>query len=166
MKLVVISDTHGENKDIINAITTMDKPDMLIHLGDHAEDGEKISKILEIPIVIVKGNCDHTSKYKDTELIELKGKKLFLTHGHKYHVRGSLDKLYYSALEMGADLALYGHTHIPLNIIYEDLIILNPGSPSLPRGDSNTKTFGIIEIGEEIRTEICSIPQNLVDKRG
>lgn len=157
MKVVVISDTHGDNKGIIEAILSMDKPDMLIHLGDHADDGEKISKILGIPIVIVRGNCDYGANHDDSELIEVNGKKLFLTHGHKYNVRVSLDRLYYAALEKGADIALYGHTHVPMNIVYNNIIILNPGSPSMPRGYEKTKTFGLIEIGEEINTKILSI---------
>lgn len=157
MKIAVISDTHGMNKDIIEALVSMDKPDMLIHLGDYVEDGEKISKILGIPITIVKGNGDHDSKYNDFELLDINGKKLFLTHGHRDNVVRSLDNLYYKAMETGADVALYGHTHIPVNIVYDDIIIMNPGSASLPRGGSTTKTFGLISIGEKIETEIRNI---------
>lgn len=157
MKIAVISDTHGMNKDIIEALVSIDKPDMLIHLGDYVEDGEKISKILGIPLTIVSGNGDPGSNYDEDQLIEVNGKKLFLTHGHRYKVVRNLDTLYYKALEMGADIALYGHTHVPVNIVYDDLIIMNPGSPSLPRSQSATKTFGLISIGEEISTEIVSI---------
>ncbi len=157
MRILVVSDTHGENKGVIDTILDMDKVDFLIHLGDHASDGEKISKILGIPAFIVRGNCDYDSDYNDYELVELAGKKLFLTHGHLYNVRMSLDKLYYKALEMEADIALFGHTHIAMNIVHDDLIIMNPGSPSLPRGDENIKTIGLIQIDQEISTKIMSI---------
>ena len=60
----MISDTHGHNKEIIEALSSTDRPDLLIHLGDHVEDGEKISKIFELPIIIVKGNGDRGSAYK------------------------------------------------------------------------------------------------------
>ncbi len=158
MRIVVISDTHGKYKDITNAILSMEKPDMLIHLGDYTDDGEEISKILGIPIVIVKGNCDLDSEYKNSELIELKGKKLFLTHGHNYDVKFTLDRLFYKALEMDADIVLFGHTHKPMNNVYDNVLILNPGSPSMPRGGSKTKTFGLIEIGKDIHGEILTIP--------
>ena len=154
MRIVVISDTHGNNKDIIEALVSIDKPDMLIHLGDYVEDGEKISKILGIPIIIVKGNGDSKSNYNENELIEINDKKIFLTHGHRHNVVRNLDTLYYRALEKGADIALFGHTHIPVNIVYDDMIIMNPGSPSLPRNDSLTKTFGLIEISEKISEKI------------
>ncbi|NLY45909.1 MAG: metallophosphoesterase [Tissierella sp.] len=157
MRIAVISDTHGMNKDVIEALASIDKPDMLIHLGDYVDDGEKISKILGIPVTIVKGNGDPHSNYNEDELIEIDGKKLFLTHGHRHNVVRNLDTLYYKALEMGADLALFGHTHVPVNLVYDDIIIMNPGSPSLPRSDSFTKTFGLIDIGEKINTEIRKI---------
>lgn len=157
MKVVVISDTHGNNKDIIDAISSIDKPDLLIHLGDYVKDGERISEVFAIPIFIVKGNCDFDFKYNSSELIELGGKKLFLTHGHNYDVKFTLDKLYYKALEMGADLALFGHTHKPVNIEYGDITIMNPGSPSMPRNSSKTKTYGLIDIGEDINVEILTI---------
>lgn len=157
MRIAVISDTHGMNKDIIETLVSMDKPDMLIHLGDYVDDGEKISKVLGIPITIVAGNGDPGSNYDEDQLIEINGKKLFLTHGHRYKVVRNLDTLYYKAMEMGADIALYGHTHVPVNIVYDNLIIMNPGSPSLPRSKSSIKTFGLIRIGKEIETEIVSV---------
>ena len=157
MRIAVISDTHGMNEDIIKALMSIDKPDMLIHLGDYADDGEKISKILGIPITIVKGNGDPFSNYNEDELIEVHGKKLFLTHGHRHNVVRNLDTLYYKAVEMGADMALFGHTHLAVNLVHDNLIIMNPGSPSLPRGDLFTKTFGLINIGEKIETEIIKM---------
>ena len=157
MKVVVISDTHGNNKEIIDAIMSMEKPDMLIHLGDYTKDAKEISNILGIPITIVRGNCDFGFEYNNSELIELNGKKLFLTHGHIYDVKFTLDKLYHKALEMGADIALFGHTHMPMNIEYGDILIFNPGSPSMPHGGSRAKTFGIIEIGEKVSAEILTI---------
>lgn len=157
MKIAVISDTHGNNKDIIEALVSIDKPDMLIHLGDYVEDGEKISKVLGIPITIVAGNGDPGSNYNEYELVEVNGKRILLTHGHRLNVVRNLDSLYYKALEMEADIALFGHTHVPVNVIYDDIIIMNPGSPSLPRGGSTSKTFGLIEIREKIETEILTI---------
>lgn len=157
MKIAVMSDTHGHNKNIIEAILAMDKPDLLIHLGDYTKDGENISKILGIPVAIVKGNGDYDSPYKEDEVIEVKGKKIFLTHGHRHGVVRNLDNLYYRALELEVDLALFGHTHIPVNLKYDNIIIMNPGSPSLPRGGSNIKTFGLIEIDENINTKILNI---------
>lgn len=77
----------------------------------------------------------------------------------------NLDNLYYRALELGADIVLFGHTHVHINLLHDNIIILNPGSPSFPRGMSRTKTFGLIEIGEKLRQEFCQFLKNYVDKQ-
>lgn len=157
MKIIVVSDTHGDNKDVIEKIMELGKPDVLIHLGDYVEDGIKISKAFGVETIIVRGNGDYGSAYKDDELIELEGKKLFITHGHKYNVRNTIANLYYRGLELGADIILFGHTHVPVNVKEDGIIILNPGSPSLPRGINRKKTFGLIEIEDTINTKIIEI---------
>ena len=39
------------------------------------------------------------------------GIKIFFTHGHKWGVKYSTDRLFYKAKEIGAQIALFGHTH-------------------------------------------------------
>lgn len=157
MKILVVSDTHGRNKKLIESILKGNKADLLIHLGDYVEDGEKISKILGIPHIIVKGNGDFKSNYPEDRLIKVKDKKIFLTHGHKYNVRYSIDRIFYKAKELEADIALFGHSHTSLNIRENGIVIMNPGSPSLPRDIGNIKSYGVIKIKEEIETEILKI---------
>lgn len=158
MKIVVVSDTHGNNKYILETLLEMEKPDMLFHLGDYVEDGEKISKALGIETIIVKGNGDYfNTKYKEDELINIKNKKIFLTHGHKYNVENGITNLYYKGLELGADLVLFGHIHKPIIEIEKNIIIMNPGSASIPRSPDKIKTFGLVNIGEKINTKIIQI---------
>lgn len=157
MKVIVVSDTHNSIYTFIERVKTMDKPDLILHLGDHNSDGERIEQELGINVIQVKGNGDFSSKYKEDELIDIKGKKIFLTHGHKYRVNYSRDSLYYKALELGADLALYGHTHIPEIVHEEKLIIMNPGSPTSPRGREMKPTFGLLEITNKIYASIIEI---------
>lgn len=157
MRIIVLSDTHGYINNVVDKMMTMDKPDLIIHLGDNARDGEKISQELGIESIVVKGNCDLDSIYNEDELIEIKGKKIFLTHGHKYDVNGGLNRIYYKGLEIGADIILFGHTHIPINIKEDNLIIMNPGSPTNPRKADKIPTFGLIDIKENIITSIIEI---------
>lgn len=158
MRIAVVSDTHGNNKEIIEKLSEMEKPDILFHLGDYVTDGVKISKTFGLESVIVKGNGDYFNmEYKEDEFIEIAGKKIFLTHGHKYGVNSGIQNLYYKGLELGADIVLFGHIHIPVIEEIEDMIIMNPGSPSLPRSAEKIKTFGIIEIEEKIKTKIIKI---------
>lgn len=157
MKIVVISDTHSKNQEILDYILKNEKPDLLFHLGDYVKDGEIISRKLGIASIIVKGNGDYGSGYKEEEIIEIRGKKIFLTHGHKYNVRYTLDNIIYKGQELGADIVLFGHTHVPINICEDEIYVMNPGSPSFPRGLSGKKTFGMINIGKRVEMEIVEI---------
>ncbi|MGO1469525.1 MAG: metallophosphoesterase [Tissierella sp.] len=158
MRILVVSDTHGKNKKLIDKVKAIKKPDLIFHLGDYVGDGLTISKALEISPIIVMGNGDHPSSgFKEEEIIEIKGKRIFLTHGHRFGVYSNLNRLFYRAKELEADIALFGHTHIPIVKEMEGCILMNPGSPSSPRGFSHKKTFAIIEIDKEIKVKHIEI---------
>ncbi|MEG0145820.1 MAG: metallophosphoesterase family protein, partial [Clostridia bacterium] len=51
-----------------------------------------------------------------------------LTHGNTYRVKQGLLMLAYGAREVGADIVLYGHTHIPSVDRDGPLLLINPGA--------------------------------------
>ncbi len=161
MKILVISDTHGSYETLLDSII-YEEFDMVIHLGDYVEDGESICEYLSLPSLIVAGNGDFASIYKDEELLEAKGKRILLTHGHLYNVRRGIDSLYYRAMEEKADLVLFGHTHIAVNHFENGIIFMNPGSPSFPRNNfyyenKDKPSYGIVTISHDIKPEIIEI---------
>lgn len=162
MEIIVISDSHGRNKEVIDYLAKYEDPDMIFYLGDYIEDGEEIRNSLSIETIMVRGNGDFFSAYKDDELVEIEGINIFLTHGHIYNVNLGLDNLIYRAQELDADIALFGHTHIPINIRENGIYIMNPGSPSFPRGGAFEKTLGKINIGDHINMEIINIEKKIV----
>ena len=91
--------------------------DVLIHLGDHDRDALVLSEELpDTPLYTVCGNCDLTVK-------------AFLTHGHLYSVsRWQADSLVYAAQEQGAQIAMFGHTHSPVNDTLGGVTLINPGT--------------------------------------
>lgn len=144
MLVAVVSDTHGVVEYMEKVRQQIKNADVLLHLGDNISDLEYLKVGFSGIIYGVKGNCDFGKGMPDDLLIELEGKKIFMTHGDKYRVKSNIQTLYYSALEKNADVALYGHTHIPFYIEVEGVSILNPGSPSLPR--IKERTIAFIEI--------------------
>ena len=56
------------------------------------------------------------------------GVKLFMTHGHNQKVKMTLALLKKEAKEMGAQAALFGHTHSAYCCQEDGLWLLNPGS--------------------------------------
>lgn len=157
MRIGVISDTHGDIEAAETVIKERDDLDLIIHLGDHYDDGIKLKEKIGIPLIGVRGNCDSYVAAEDERVYEAKGHKILMIHGHQYGVKSDLNRLYYRALELGCDLALYGHTHIPISITFGNVMILNPGSLCLPMGGSKP-SYGIIEIqGQEIRSYIMEL---------
>ena len=147
MLLGVISDTHKEIAYIRKAMKKLQGVDMLIHLGDNVVDVEEIEKTFKGPIINVRGNCDFSTKVPFERTMVLEGKKLLITHGHKYGVKDNLLKLRYRALELGADLVLYGHTHVSKVDFEEGIFFVNPGSCTLPKNGLNS--VATVEITEE-----------------
>ncbi len=147
MLVGVISDTHMQNEYIKRALNHLKECDFIIHLGDNTRDVNEIQKYYSGKIISVKGNCDY-SKNILTEKIEVIGnKKIFITHGHNYNVKATLVNLKYKAMEVGADIALFGHTHIATTLFEEGIWFINPGSAGMARNGKNS--VAIIEIRDE-----------------
>ena len=58
-------------------------------------------------------------------MIDLDGYRVFITHGHGYHVSYSPNRLVAEALHRNAQIAMYGHTHVPHLEQMEGVIVLN-----------------------------------------
>lgn len=156
MKIAVFSDTHGYAKGMIDAVREY-APDQVIHLGDGMRDAEKLRRELPtVPVCTVPGNCDYDSEDPEYRVINLGGIKAFITHGHRYAVRGGrLDTLLYAAECSGAQIAMFGHTHRAGFEQIEGIFVLNPGTA----GQGAVRTWAKLELGKtgEIHCEICDI---------
>lgn len=147
MRILVISDTHGDIDKAEEIIKDNGKIDLIIHLGDYFRDAQKLSDIFpEIPIEYIYGNSDFMIGDVPAEkTLEYKGKKIFITHGHRYSVKWDYEKLYKKAEETQADLLLFGHTHVADMVKKDGFVLVNPGSISDPRDDSS-ESYALIEI--------------------
>ena len=132
MKILVLSDSHS-TLSFMRACILAVKPDAVVHLGDHFDDGEamqeefSISRFYQVP-----GNCDRyraSSIIPETLVEDVAGVRLYMTHGHLHQVKMGTGALVKAARQRGADAALFGHTHIALCEQLEDgMWLLNPGS--------------------------------------
>ena len=153
MRILVISDTHGNLSRVYKTIKDIrDKIDAVIHCGDLVDDAMALkSRYSDLNVYNVRGNCDYGLAVSNEDVFIIGGKKFFVTHGDMYGVNWGIDRLCYRGAEVGADVCLFGHTHIPLIEYYNGMVIMNPGSPSSPRGGS-TFSYGIIKIEKGVVT--------------
>jgi len=128
MKILVFSDSHGMTASMCDAVM-FHHPDAVLHLGDHSDDTVELRMLFpETPIYAVRGNGDYGASEPLTMELVFEDVKIFMTHGHTYRVKLDPSGLINSALCSGAKMLLYGHTHVPMWDVADDMIILNPGS--------------------------------------
>ena len=145
MDILVFSDSHGNTRNIMKAISNqIKKPDAIIFLGDGLQS-MSYCDFDNIPLYTVSGNCDCAyfgSLFSDDErIIELGGKKIMMTHGHNYDVKSTLTRLVYTAAVRGVYVVLFGHTHCA----YEKC--LTPVSCEMPKLEKNLYVFNPGAIG-------------------
>ncbi|MGL4454049.1 MAG: metallophosphoesterase [Sarcina sp.] len=157
MEIIVVSDTHNNEKALEKILEISKNADVIFHLGDNIADAKELEKIFHGTVHMVKGNCDYGDEELNEKLVEIKGKKFFLTHGDRYGVNYGLDKLYYRGLELGADCILYGHTHRKINICEGGINIINPGSLPLPRDNSSSYAKINFDENENINVKLIEI---------
>lgn len=148
-----MSDTHGDPVAWRRAMDLFRGCDLILHAGDHLYHGafnpvlpeydprEMARQLNECPIPILhaRGNCDSEvdqAALRDPILSPyvvccLEGVRIMLTHGD------GLDELELveRARGYGMDLLVRGHTHVHGIWEHGSLLVCNPGSPSLPKGD-------------------------------
>lgn len=162
MKILVLSDSHSALSFMRRCIDVV-KPDAVIHLGDHYDDGSAMAE--EYPAIglyQVPGNCD---KYRcpfsvaQTLVEKVCGVKLFMTHGHIHRVKQGLGALIKDAKTTGAQAVLFGHTHTAYCQREEDgLWVVNPGSCGYYGG-----TAAIMEVADHKITDCRIIGQSDLD---
>ena len=113
-KLLILSDSHG-GSDAIARILKAEREniDALIFLGDGLRDLElALTKYPRLRTYAVAGNCDFGALEPYDGLAAFDQVIVFYTHGHMYGVKYDLDTLADAAAARGAQVALFGHTHI------------------------------------------------------
>lgn len=147
MKILAIGDTHGKLNKVRDIWPKLKNIDLIIHTGDHYEDGLDLSDEFGVPVVAVKGNCDGGGR-EDYEIIETEAGNILLTHGHSQHVSYDYNALMYRAMELDCVAAVFGHTHCCEIEQIDDLWLINPGSLTQPR-DGTGGSYAIIRTSED-----------------
>lgn len=150
MKILIVSDSHGNDRCIAMALDREWPIDAMFHLGDVQEDEDEFALILageEAPIYMVRGNCDYYSSVAMDRIVELEGHRILMTHGHTHGVSFGTDELAELALQNDCEIVVYGHTHRPeIDDSTQGLLILNPGSIAYPRQRGRKKSYMVLEL--------------------
>lgn len=143
MKTVtVVSDSHGNRAAFEKLAVVFAESDYIVHLGDTSGDGNALRKLYPDKTYLVNGNCDPMKLGEDELTLQVEDVKIFACHGHMYGVKRELNRLAYRAEEVGAQVALYGHTHDPREDSIGSVTLFNPGT--LSRYSRNTYLYLVV----------------------
>lgn len=151
MRIIVVSDNHG-NQSILKIIhhiySSLYKEKVLfIHLGD-----SQTKNINDLNgYICVKGNNDEFLDLPKKQRIIVQDKRIHFSHGDE-----KIDEIKKDIDLHHPDIYLYGHTHLVKEQIYNNCLLLNPGSITLPR-DEQTGSFLILNIDKTISYKIIRI---------
>ncbi|WP_312096183.1 metallophosphoesterase [Niallia sp.] len=160
MKVLIVSDSHG----MVSELGVLKKRhesevDLFLHCGD-----SELAASEEVMdgYITVQGNCDYEDRYPTETIQEIAGKKIFLTHGHLFGVKSTINNLLYKAKEVEADIACFGHSHFLGMEVVDGVLFINPGSLRLPRGRTE-QTYVILTIDRDrLVTEVFDFYKGLL----
>lgn len=164
MLIGLISDTHipDRMKELPEKVFEAFKDvEMILHAGDVTSQ-EVIEKLEEIaPVTAIQGNTDRIVglNLPKTAIVEAEELKIGVIHGEVYP-RADTQQLHYLAKQLGVDILVSGHSHQPKVEKVEDVLLINPGSPTVPR--LADRTVMILEINKkEVDVELVKVGSSI-----
>ena len=148
MKILVVSDTHGRDDNLMKVLKKVKPIDFLIHCGDIEGSEERIREWAGCPCAMVRGNNDFYTDLPAEEVVTLGRYRVLITHGHNYGVSWDTQGIVEAARERECDIVMYGHTHRPVVEVATGeggITVINPGSLSYPRQEGRKPSYIIME---------------------
>ncbi|MBZ4687169.1 MAG: uncharacterized protein PWQ96_2274 [Clostridia bacterium] len=165
MKILLVSDTHGDIYSWKKMLELEGDADLIIHAGDVLYHGPrnpvkdtynpaelaKAINEMDIPVLIAAGNCDaevdgmvlNFPIQPSPLFCQVENKRIIVHHGHGK----SEDELVQLAGKFKADMLVCGHTHLRMVKKVRDIVIVNPGSASLPKTEDQIPSFAVLDKG-------------------
>lgn len=160
MLIGLISDTHIPDRAKVlpqKVLDSFENVDLILHAGDLTSP-RVIDELENIaPVMAIQGNMDRVNgiDLPKAKVIEAEGLKIGLVHGEVYP-RADTQQLVYLAKQLDVDILVSGHSHQPKIEQKDGVLLLNPGSPIVPR--LADRTVMLLEINnKEVDVEIVKI---------
>jgi putative phosphoesterase len=134
------------------------RADLVVHAGDVTAAGvlEELARFA--PLHVAMGNNDGASvrRYgaRDVQIIDVETVRVGLIHdaGPRLGRGRRMRRLF-----PDVDVVVFGHSHIPLDLVDEGVRLFNPGSPTWKRRQP-APTYGVIEVaGRRMRSRIVAL---------
>ncbi len=156
MKVVVISDTHGNVgglRNVAKGLVTGGRVDRFIHLGDDYRDAEVFDELgasyLRVPGVFSDHYVDRAVPNRLVQ--ELGGWRFLLTHTRRSHANDLRKDLKPEELiaQKKVDVVLFGHSHIPEISQQQGILFVNPGHLKDSDKKGYSASYAVLEVADD-----------------
>lgn len=172
MRVGVISDTHNPSVGRLpppEVAAAFQDVDVILHAGDiYTPDCldwlEAIAPVHAVEMWADQHFKDDTRVVDKTRVLDLEGHTIALTHDLlvpgmaqeiteftplSKHFPEDVDfsKTLETVFDAAVDIVVFGHTHYSIIEEYQGILMLNPGSPSLPKQLRRLGQVAILELG-------------------
>ena len=145
MRILVISDTHGDFFALNDAVKKHSNAEIVFFLGDGYKELCDVEALYpEKKFLAVKGNCDFFCPLPAVDIISTEFGKIMFTHGDVFDVKSTMVNIKRTAQQNDVRLVLFGHTHKKYMEYDDGIYYFNPGS--LGRAGEEGKSYGVCDV--------------------
>lgn len=155
--VAVIADTHIPRRAKAlpdSLLPRLERADLILHAGDLMDLALLYTLAGFAPVKAVRGNLDPPDeRLPETQKFEFGGVPIAVIHdsGPKKGRRNRMRCRF-----PNARVVVFGHSHIPWLEDEENLLLLNPGSPTDKRRQPDY-TFALLYVDGDVRTEMVTL---------
>lgn len=145
-QIVIASDTHGYGQFLPLLEKAYPHADVYLHCGDLEEDPHSYPHW-----IFVAGNNDFYGDDRvmpGARVVTINGIRIFQTHSHRFGYYNREEKIAARARELNCQIAVFGHTHVPMARQIHGVWLINPGSLRFPR-DGNSPCYAVIDVDDD-----------------
>jgi hypothetical protein len=155
-RIAVLSDTHimrGAARQLpATAFAELERADVILHCGDIVDDALLGDLRHYAPVHAVLGNNDRAlvGILPETRVVDVEGLRIGMVHdsGRREGREVRMSRRFH-----GAQVVLFGHSHIPVNAPgLGGQLLMNPGSPTERRGQP-AHTMGVLVVDDGLLRE-------------
>ena len=172
MRVGLISDTHNPSvgpeppPEVVSAFNGVD---VIIHAGDIYQPScldwlEEIAPVYAVELGAGAHFKDDARVVDRTRVIELEGHTIGITHdllvpgmaqevtefsplSKHFPKDADLSTALSTVFDAAVEIVIFGHTHYPVVEEFQGVLMVNPGSPSLPKQLRRLGQVAILELG-------------------
>jgi putative phosphoesterase len=175
--LGLVSDTHlPERLDALPPalFDVLSGVDLVLHAGDVGELRVLDELSTVAPVIAVHGNDESAEAQRELpyqQIVSVAGTRLLLTHAHypdrteelasrtndawapKLARRAAMGR------SAGAKVVVFGHTHVPLAQVFEDVLLVNPGALAAPNNATRqtVQTVALLFVHDDATVSVTHV---------